>query len=150
MPAGTATSSRTEAFELAWDDFFAATRRARGRASRDRSGGLSLAQYLLLAPIEAAGELPCGEVALAAGVAAPTATRMLDALARDEIVTREHSTSDRRVVTVRLTPKGSRLVREKGELVSAKRRTIYRSLSPEEREQATALLGRLAEAVEQL
>jgi DNA-binding MarR family transcriptional regulator len=150
MPASTATASRTEAFERAWDEFFAATRRARSRAAGDRSGGLSLPQYLLLAPIAEAGELPCGEIALAAGVASPTATRMLDALARDGIVTREHSSADRRVVTVRLTRKGTRLVRAKGELISAKRQEIYRSLSEEEREQATALLGRLAEAVEQL
>jgi DNA-binding MarR family transcriptional regulator len=150
VPASTTAVTRTEAFERAWDDFFAATRRARGRAARDRSGGLSLAQYQLLAPVEAGGELPCGEIALAAGVASPTATRMLDSLARDGIVVREHSESDRRVVTVRLTPKGARLVREKGELVSAKRREIYLSLTNQEREQATVLLGRLAEAVEQL
>ncbi|HEX8647849.1 MAG TPA: MarR family transcriptional regulator [Thermoleophilaceae bacterium] len=149
--ASTASPAAAEAFEQAWDEFFAAARRARGRAARDSSGGLTLAQYHLVAPIAVAGgELPCGEAAVAAGVAGPTATRMLDSLEREEIVTREHSTADRRVVTVRLTAKGRRAVREKGRAISAKRREIYRSLSEDDRAQATVLLGRLAEAVEQL
>ena len=150
MPASTIDRASDEAFEQAWDDFFAATRRARGRAARDRSSELSLAQYLLVAPLDGAKEMPCGEIALAAGVASPTATRMLDSLERDGIVSREHSTTDRRVVTIRLTDKGRRLVREKRRMISAKRREVSRTLSAEEREQAVVLLGRLAEAIELL
>jgi DNA-binding MarR family transcriptional regulator len=139
-----------EAFEHAWNEFFAAVRRARGRAARDPRLGLSLAQYQVIAPLEEAGELPVGEVACAGGIAAPTATRMLAALARDGVVERRGSSVDRRVVTVRLTDKGRRLVRAKGKVVAEKRRRAYEQLSPRERRDAVALLGRLAEVIEEL
>jgi len=139
-----------EAFERAWNDFFAAVRRARGRAARDPRLGLSLAQYQVIAPLEEAGELPVGEVACAGGIATPTATRMLATLARDGVVERRGSSVDRRVVTIRLTDKGRRLVRAKGKVVSEKRRRAYESLSPRERGNAVALLGRLAEVIDEL
>src|SRR5437867_7410159 len=85
-----------EAFERAWNDFFAAVRRARGRAARDPRLGLSLAQYQVIAPLEDAGELPVGEVASAGGIATPTATRMLATLAREGVVERRGSSVDRR------------------------------------------------------
>jgi DNA-binding MarR family transcriptional regulator len=112
--------------------------------------GLTLAQFHLLTPLCEVRELPVGEIALAAGIATPTATRMLDGLTRAGTVTREHSSADRRVVKVRLTAKGRRLVRAKLETVSTKRRSIYDSLSAREREQAVALLKRLAAAIEEL
>jgi DNA-binding MarR family transcriptional regulator len=139
-----------EAFEHAWNDFFAAVRRARGRAARDPRLGLSLAQYQVIAPLEEGGELPVGELACAAGIATPTATRMLNALVRDGIVKRQGSSSDRRVTTVRLTDKGRRLGRAKGKVVAEKRRRAYESLSPKERRDAVALLGRLAGVIEEL
>ena len=139
-----------EAFERAWNDFFAAVRRARGRAARDPRLGLSLAQYQVIAPLEEAGELPVGELACAGGVATPTATRMLDTLARDGVVERRRTSVDRRVVTVRLTDKGRRLVRAKSKVVTEKRRRAYDSLSPRERRDAVALLGRLAEVIDEL
>ena len=139
-----------EEFERAWSDFFAAVRRARGRAARDPRLGLSLAQYQVIAPLEDAVELPVGVIASAAEIATPTATRMLDALARDGVVEKRPSTSDGRVVTVRLTAKGRRLVRAKGKVVAEKRRRAYECLSPRERRDAVALLGRLAEVIEEL
>lgn len=139
-----------EAFDRAWNDFFASVRRARGRAARDLGPGLSLAQYLVISPLEEAGALPVGELACAAGIATPTVTRMLTGLARDGIVEREGSSVDRRVVTVRLTGKGLRQVRAKRKLVAEKRRIVYESLIPGERHDAIALLGRLAEVIEEL
>jgi DNA-binding MarR family transcriptional regulator len=139
-----------EEFERAWNDFFASVRRARGRAGRDLGPGISLAQYQVISPLEEAGALPVGELAYAAGIATPTVTRMVDALARDGIVEREGSSVDRRVVTVRLTDKGRRQVRAKRKIVAQKRRIVYESLSPQERRDTAALLGRLAEVIDQL
>jgi MarR family transcriptional regulator, organic hydroperoxide resistance regulator len=104
----------------------------------------------VIAPLDRAGSLPVGELACTAGVATPTATRMLDGLVRDGIVEREGSSVDRRVVTVRLTEKGVRQVRAKGKLVAEKRRLVYESLSPRERRDAVVLLGRLADVIEEL
>jgi DNA-binding MarR family transcriptional regulator len=101
----------------------------------------------------ALGEMPhrpVGELAEAAGIAAPTATRMLDGLERAAIVRRTPSTEDRRVVTVQLTPKGRRLLERKRKRVEERRRALYDSLSPPEREQAERLLHRLAVLMDEL
>lgn len=137
-------------FEAAWDEFFAAIRRGRGRAARDHGEELTLSQYNLLAALSDHPELPVGEIALAAGVAAPTATRMLDHLQRAGIVRRAHSTLDRRVVTVSLTAQGHQLVARKRAQVAEKRRALHDSLTPSEREQAERLLRRLAGLIEEL
>lgn len=154
LPTANADTSPAEGslggFETAWDEFFAALRRARGRTARQRGEELTLSQYNLLGALAEHPQLPVGEVALAAGVAPPTATRMLDHLERSGIVRRENSSRDRRVVTVQLTTQGRRLLERKRAVVSEKRRALHESLTPGEREQAERLLRRLAELIEQL
>jgi DNA-binding MarR family transcriptional regulator len=148
-PATTTASLR--GFEAAWDEFFAALRRARGRAAaRERDGELTLSQHNLLSALHHHTRLPVGEVALAAGVAPPTATRMLGHLERTGVVRRQPSTRDRRVVTVSLTTRGRRLLERKRAAVTERRRTFYESLPAAEREQSERLLRRLAELIEQL
>jgi DNA-binding MarR family transcriptional regulator len=144
-------------FTSALDEFFSAVRRSRARAAREAGAGeLTLSQYQLLAALaDDAGNpraqgLPVGELAEAAGCAAPTATRMLGGLERDGIVERRASSSDRRVVTVRLTRRGRRLVDEKERVVQAKRRALYASLGDSERAQVERLLRRLAGVIEEL
>jgi MarR family transcriptional regulator, organic hydroperoxide resistance regulator len=139
-----------EDFSGAWDDFLAATRRARGRAAQALGAELTLSQYHLLAALSEERELRIGELALAAGVAPPTATRMLQGLESAGVVKRVSSREDRRAVSVRLTAKGRRLLDRKRKLVAAKRRALYESLSPVERGQAERLLTRLAEAIDEL
>jgi len=140
-----------ELFSEAWDEFFAAVRRARGRAAqRVEPGVLTLAQFQLLAAFEQQPELSVGEVALAGGVATPTATRMLAGLEREGIIERRNSELDRRSVRIRLTAKGRRLLRRKRERVSAKQRAIYESLGTAERRQAESILRRLTVEIEDL
>jgi DNA-binding MarR family transcriptional regulator len=149
-PSPTKTRASLEGFTSAWDAFLAATRRARGRAAQAQGGELTLSQFHVLAALSEESELRIGELALAAGVAPPTATRMLQGLERDGIVKRLASSEDRRAVSIRLTTKGRRLLDEKRALIAAKRRSLYGSLSPAEREQAQHLLARLAEAIDEL
>jgi DNA-binding MarR family transcriptional regulator len=138
-------------FSSAWDEFFAAVRRARGRAAqRTQPGMLTLAQFQLLAAFGNERELSVGEVALAGGVTPPSATRMLANLERDGIVERHHSDVDRRSTRIRLTGKGRRLLARKRDLVLAKQREIYESLTTAERRQAETILRRLAVAMEDL
>ena len=75
---------------------------------------------------------------------------MLNGLVRAGIAERRHSTSDRRVVTVRLTANGRRLMKRKEAVVAAKRRALFASLSPSERRQVERLLRRLAGVIEEL
>jgi MarR family transcriptional regulator, organic hydroperoxide resistance regulator len=138
-------------FVSALEEFFSAVRRSRARAAREAGAGeLTVSQYQLLAALAEGSERPVGELAEAAAVTTPTATRMLDGLERAGIAERRHSTSDRRVVTVRLTARGWRLMKRKEEVVDAKRRALFESLSPSERGQVERLLRRLAGVIEEL
>jgi DNA-binding MarR family transcriptional regulator len=139
----------TEQFTEAWEAFFRTTRRLRARAGRLRGDGLSVPQYHLLEALRDAAELTVGELAEAAGIAPPTATRMLDCQARDGYVTRRQSATDRRAVLVALTPAGSAAFAATHEHVQAFRRSVFEALDPDEREHAAALLWRLSDVLEE-
>ncbi len=138
----------TREFTASWERFFRTTRRIRARAGRAHLDGLSLSQYQLLEPLRSADELTVGELAESAGVAAPTATRMLDCLARDGLIVRRHSEEDRRAVLVSLTDAGEAMVEGAHARAEEWRSRVFAGLEPEEREQAARLLSRLADVLE--
>jgi MarR family transcriptional regulator, organic hydroperoxide resistance regulator len=151
VPTQVTETTPSATFEAALEDFFGAVRRGRARAARQVGAGeLTLSQFALVGAFDDAEERQVGELAEAAGVAGPTATRMLDGLERRGIVERRPSESDRRVVTVRLTPQGRRMVERKRKLSREARRALYDSLTPSERTHAERLLRRLAEVIDQL
>ena len=136
-------------FADAWETFFRATRRARGRSAGSLEGTrLTPAQFQLLEALRATPRLPVSELAASAGVAPPTATRMLDALVRDGLAERTPCRDDRRVVHIGLTEAGRGAVAEAAERVAAARARVREQLTPDEQEQAAALLRRLAGIVE--
>jgi DNA-binding MarR family transcriptional regulator len=138
-------------FAAALDAFFSAVRRSKARAAREAGAGeLTDSQFHMLRALTDRTDVPVGELADCAGVAGPTATRMFDGLERAGIVERRHSTTDRRVVTVRLTPKGKKLVARKHAVSLAKRRALYESLTKDERKQVEQILARLAGVIEDL
>ncbi len=141
-----------EDFDAAWDEFLAAIRKARGRAAQEAEReGLSLAQFQLLysfAGPSAADGASVGALAEGAGVAQPTATRMLDGLERQGVVERRPSQEDRRSVVVSLTAKGRRMLEHKRALVASKRELVYDSLAAADRAAAARLLRALAAAIE--
>jgi MarR family transcriptional regulator, organic hydroperoxide resistance regulator len=135
-----------ERFADAWDEFVLAIRRgqARGQQSSDE---MSLAQYYLLLPLEQGSAMPVCQLAERAGIAAPTATRFIDAFERAGIVRRERPVSDRRTVLVSLTPAGQERLARKHEQLRGRRRRLYEQLAPEERQQSERLLRHLAELI---
>jgi DNA-binding MarR family transcriptional regulator len=137
-----------DAFSSALLEFLRATRRMRGRIGDE--GELSLSQYHLLEPLIDDERLATCELALAAGVSAPTATRMLSGLVREGLVERVPCVEDRRVVHVVLTDDGRTRVLAKRARGEARRAEIFASLSEGERREAARLLERLAAAVEGL
>ena len=153
MPtAPTSSTDVREAFDAAWDEFFGAIRRARGRAAGEAEReGLSLAQFQLLYAFAERGRsdrIPVGALAESAGIAQPTATRTLDALERQGVVERHPSTEDRRSTEVALTARGRKLLERKRRLVERKREAVFESLEPDDRERAAELLRTLAAAIE--
>lgn len=149
-PVDVKQGSERARFDDAWEQFAAAVRRARSRVADQPGAGLTPSQFRLLAALEDAPSLTVGELARAAGVSSPTATKMLDGLEQDGIVKRERDVEDRRRMAVRPTAKGRRALAKAGARVAGARERIYEQLTPDERAQAERLLPRLAEAIEQL
>jgi MarR family transcriptional regulator, organic hydroperoxide resistance regulator len=146
----TTTDRRAAAgFAEAWDEFVLAIRRAQARAQQAPEE-LTLAQYYLLGPLAGGERLPLCDLADSAGIAAPTATRIVDGLERCGLVRRERSTTDRRVVLVSLTEQGRKRVARKRRQLGQRRQRVYEALEPGEREQSERLLRHLAELVGQL
>lgn len=148
MATGVDTSTAQAVEE--WARFLGALRRARARIAQDPDARLTLAQYTFVAPLLAAPTLSVGELAAAAGVASPTATRMLDGLEREGVVAREAAAGDRRCVALRLTRPGRGVVEAERTRLEAKRDELFAGLDPEEREQAGRLLARLSDLMEEL
>jgi DNA-binding MarR family transcriptional regulator len=138
------------ALDAAWAGFFSALRRAKGRAAIQHGNELTMPQVHLLGPLAGGGRARIGELADAAGVAAPTASRMVDSLEREGIVTRVAAGGDRRAVAVELTDRGAELYERKRTELHAKRIEIFDALSADERGQAAHLLGRMAELIDEL
>jgi DNA-binding MarR family transcriptional regulator len=143
----TATAGELDTFVTAFDDFVRAAKRARVRV--DAEATLSPSQYDLLVPLSwAVSPLGLGELARAAGVSSPTATRMLDGLETRGLVTRERCSDDRRAVRLALTGDGAAAVAEHRERMVARRRALFEQLAPGERRAAARVLARLATAYE--
>ncbi|MFZ5495878.1 MAG: MarR family winged helix-turn-helix transcriptional regulator [Verrucomicrobiota bacterium] len=148
------------------DDVFAATERnlTDHSISHGRFGVLMLlwrSTQPRAAKLLGAGDCACGgprtpaELADAAGVTRATMTGLIDTLERDGLVKREPDPDDRRMMSVRLTPKGERFLEEFlpghfkliAELMSplseSERKTLVRILAKVQ-EHAAALRGESA------
>lgn len=101
----------------------------------------------LLARLDVCTPMRLGEVASVIGVDASTLSPQVQRLERDGLVVREVDPEDRRAVLVRVTPAGRRLLAR----LHVGRRALLaerlRDWTQAEREQAAAVLARLAEAL---
>jgi DNA-binding MarR family transcriptional regulator len=141
------------AFSVGLDDFLRALRTARGRFNRaPLVPELSASQFHLLEPLATSpGPLPMCALADGAGVAPPTASRMLDSLVARGIAERTRAEEgDRRRVEVTLTAEGRKLVAAKRALIAQAREQVFHRLSPSERRAAARLLHSLAAAIDDL
>ncbi len=110
----------------------------------DEASGLSAARLSALSVLVFAGPATIGQLARVEQVSAPTMTRLVQALERDGLVTRETQEGDARVVRVRATPEGARILE-----LGRKRRVeelahLLEALPPAE----LAALGSAAETIE--
>ena len=80
--------------------------------AEDRRTGLSGPRASALSVVVFGGPLTLGELAAAEQVKPPTMTRLVTALEGQGLVTREGDANDARVVRVRATAKGIRLLQE--------------------------------------
>jgi DNA-binding MarR family transcriptional regulator len=143
-------ASGTADFLVGFDTLAQAVRRARGATARGADGGLTLSQYGLLEGLSGRRAARVQELAAEAGIAAPTATRILDALERRGIVRRTRSRKDRRAVAVSLTALGEQALQSEEEWLRGRQRAFYASLPPAEQELAPDLLLRLAALIDEI
>lgn len=137
-------------FIAAWERFARAARRARGRANQAAADRLTHAQYLLVERLLDEQPVAVCQLAEAAAVAQPTATRMLAGLERDGVVRRHADAADRRIALIELTDEGRTLAERKRAQLMDVRAQIFASIPEHQRAQAAELLHRLAVAVERL
>jgi DNA-binding MarR family transcriptional regulator len=140
-------SAEKREFIEAWTEFFASYRRARGRVAAQPDGELTLSQHQVLMALDENEEMRVGELAVAAGIAAPTATRMLDRLEHDGFIERHPSANDRRAVAVSMTPAGEEMLALKRNAVTDKMLHVYEALEPGQRPYAAPVLKAIAEAL---
>jgi DNA-binding MarR family transcriptional regulator len=142
-PLADADAALAARFAVAIETFGRAARRARAQALD--GDGLTISQYYLVEPL-LVGERrhAVGDLAAAAGVTPPTATRMLDALEAEGLVARRRDEIDRRCVHVALTDRGRELAMVTRAQIEERRRKIFEALDPDERAPAAQLLERLA------
>lgn len=154
-PAHRAAETPPQADDPQFQDFtqavhhlLIAVRRSRGRLAGEGRPALSLSQIQLLEALADHGTLGVGEVAEHAGVAAPTATRMLKQLERDGVITRTRAPGNERRVEIALTDPGAALLAEHRDRLRERQLRAYRDLSPEQRSAVTELTQRLTELID--
>jgi DNA-binding MarR family transcriptional regulator len=113
---------------------------------QDEKLGLTAARASALSVVVFGGPVTIGQLARAEQVAAPTMTRLVAAMEREGLVKREPDAKDRRVIWIRATPKGARILQE-----GRKRRVaaLADALAATD-ESDLELLGRAAELMERL
>ncbi|HEY6763113.1 MAG TPA: MarR family transcriptional regulator [Baekduia sp.] len=144
----TTTDAELDAVLVAFDAFAKAAKRARARWEPDAS--LTAAQVDLLSPLLECAPAGLGlrELARLVGIAAPTATRMLDGLETRGFVTRARDPEDGRAVRIALTAEGRDALLARRAQMLARRRAMLDQLTPSERRAAARVLARLASAFE--
>jgi DNA-binding MarR family transcriptional regulator len=144
------TGEELEDFGAALEEMFRAVLRSSGRGVPGGATELTMSQYWVMDAL--AGEpLTVSEVAHAARVAVPSATRALRALERRGFVERRRDVGeDGRVVTVALTRAGLDVLEEKRAWVRTAQRQLFESLSPDERRTAAGTLSTLSRGIGEL
>ena len=149
MSSGKEQQSQAE-FAAALEELWRAVLRATGRGVPGGETELTLSQFNMLSAL-GEGRSKVTEVAAAADVAPPTATRALRALEhRGFVERRRNAGSDGRHVTVVLTAEGRAVLAEKTAWVKARQRQIFESLTEAQRRTAAQTLRAIADDIHDL
>jgi MarR family transcriptional regulator, organic hydroperoxide resistance regulator len=137
-------------FGVVLEDLIRAVLKASGRGVPGGETELTLSQYFVMDAM-ADEALTVSEVARAARVAVPTATRSLRALETRGFVDRQRNDDeDRRLVTVALTPSGRAVLDEKRTWVHERQREIFDGLTEAEQETVIGALSAIAHNIDEL
>lgn len=73
-------------------------------------GKLTIPQYLSLALLDSGGQLKMKDIAKELGISLPAATGLITRLFKMSLIERVYGQKDRRIIYIRLTPKGKSIV----------------------------------------
>ncbi|HVJ94252.1 MAG TPA: MarR family transcriptional regulator [Labilithrix sp.] len=114
-----------------------------------RRADLTGPQLSVMKMLEQIGDLSLSELSERIRAQNSTVTGIIDRMERENLVVRERSTEDRRVVFIKLTPKGRRLAEE----IPVEPMEIFRgaleSLTATEVRELVRILGKVARRVQQ-
>ncbi|GAB2473442.1 MAG: MarR family winged helix-turn-helix transcriptional regulator [Comamonas sp.] len=111
--------------------------------------GLTQAQWMPVLHLAAGRAQTAAELARNCMQSPGAMTRMIDRLVDKGIIERERSTTDRRVVRLRLTPEGQRCAVQLPDIVKGVNQDVLSPLSAEERQQFQGYLLRVYTALPQ-
>jgi MarR family transcriptional regulator for hemolysin len=94
-------------------------------------------------------ELTQGELARLISVEGPTIVRMLDVLGKEGLIARRQNSTDRRVTTNRITPKGLRAIREIMEITDKLRAEVMGNVDPHRLEIFLDVLTQILRAIDE-
>jgi MarR family transcriptional regulator, 2-MHQ and catechol-resistance regulon repressor len=109
--------------------------------------GLSMAQYTALAILEEKGVLTMSAISEDLGVTMGAGTNIIDKLIRGGHASRERITGDRRVVAVRITDQGRKVLEQVVTWAAEYLAFYLAKMSPEERKTFVRSYGKMAEEI---
>lgn len=113
-----------------------------GKLFRDH--GLTGSQYNVLRILRGHGApLPCLEIAERMIQIVPAITGLIDRLEKQNLVTRQRSSEDRRVIYVEITPKALALLKQVDEPLKKLHRSLLGHISPTELKTLSRLLEKV-------
>jgi DNA-binding MarR family transcriptional regulator len=113
-----------------------------------RTLGLSARQFWFLNAARELSGASLGEIARRQRMDAPTASRLVESLARRGLVRTAHDDRDRRALRVLLTPAGARLAERIGPVAASVRSALVRGISRREQQVLRAALRKVIANVE--
>ncbi|MGM0845653.1 MAG: MarR family winged helix-turn-helix transcriptional regulator [Bacillota bacterium] len=111
-------------------------------------GEINHGQMIFLFMIHQKGEIKTSEISQHFGVTSGAATGIADKLEKMEVIERRRSPSDRRVVTLGLTKKGTELVLQKKQEHLELYEYILQDFSEEELKLTISMLNKIADRIE--
>ena len=103
-------------------------------------GKITLPQFFVLSHLDKHGESKMNELAKVMDVTTAAATGIVDRLVRYGYIMRAYNPKDRRVINIRLTQKGSDLVKRIGRQRRDVTREVFGKISKEERGNYLAIM----------
>ncbi len=111
-------------------------------------GQITLPQLWVLECLSRRGECPMNELARSLGVSRPAATGLIDRLIAQQLVRRESDPKDRRVVKIRISAKGDRILAHIWEQKQRALTRVFGQISTRARAQYLATLEQVVQILE--